>query len=114
MGQERYLQSRPASKIYLHNLKRESGNALEERDAMTPTELEHAEKRMQQKWYDLAMAEQKGAEVQALERMYNAYMLAVEEYNRCSAEYQHKYQDQPIPVPVKQERKSTGHKKKAS
>ena len=44
---------------------------------MTPTELEHAEKRMQQKWYDLAMAEQKGAAVQVLERMYNAYMLAV-------------------------------------
>ena len=81
---------------------------------MTPTELEYAEKRMQQKWYDLAMAEQKGATVSVLERMYNAYMLAVEEYNRCSAEYQHEHQEQPILVPVKQERTSTRHKKKAS
>ena len=82
---------------------------------MTPTELEYAEKRMQQKWYDLAMAEQKGATVSVLERMYNAYMLAVEEYNRCSADYQHEHQEQPIPVPVKQERtSSTRHKKKAS
>ena len=81
---------------------------------MTPTELEHAEKRMQQKWYDLAMAEQKGATVPALERMYNAYMLAVEEYNRCSAEYQRTQQEQPIPVPVQQDRTSTRHKKKAS
>jgi hypothetical protein len=81
---------------------------------MTPTELEYAEKRMQQKWYDLAMAEQKGATISVLERMYNAYMLAVEEYNRCSAEYQHEHQEQPIPGPVKQERTSTRHKKKAS
>ena len=81
---------------------------------MTPIELEHAEKRMQQKWYDLAMAEQKGVAVQVLERMYNAYMLAVEEYNRCSAEYQHEHQEQPISVPVKQERPPTRHKRKAS
>ena len=81
---------------------------------MTPTELEHAEKRMQQKWYDLAMAEQKGVAVQVLERMYNAYMLAVEEYNRCSTDYQREHQEQPISVPVKQERTSTRHKKKAS
>jgi hypothetical protein len=51
---------------------------------MTFTELEHAQKRMQQKWHDLVMAEQQGASIPALERMYNAYMLAVEEYNRCS------------------------------
>ena len=81
---------------------------------MTPTELERAEKRMQQKWYDLAMAEQKGVAVQVLERMYNAYMLAVEEYNRCSAEYQHEQHEQPISVPMKQERTSTGHTRKAS
>ncbi len=81
---------------------------------MTPTELEYAEKRMQQKWYDLAMAEQKGATVSVLERMYNAYMLAVEEYNRCSSEYQREHQEQPIPVPVKQERTASRHKKKAS
>jgi hypothetical protein len=52
---------------------------------MISTELEYAEKRMRQKWYDLVMAEQKGASMPVLERMYNAYMLAVEEYNRCSA-----------------------------
>jgi hypothetical protein len=50
---------------------------------MTFTEIEHAQKRMQQKWHDLVMAEQQGASIQTLERMYNAYMLAVEEYNRC-------------------------------
>jgi hypothetical protein len=52
---------------------------------MAPTELECAEQRMQQRWYDLVMAEQKGAAVAVLERMYNAYMLAVEEYNHCSS-----------------------------
>jgi len=77
---------------------------------MTPTELEYAEKRMQQKWYDLAMAEQKGATIQVLERMYNAYMLVVEEYNRCLADYQRTQQEQPISVEVKQ--KPNEHKKK--
>ncbi len=81
---------------------------------MTSTELEYAEKRMQQKWHDLVMAEQKGAAVQVLERMYNAYMLAVEEYNHCSSEYQREHQEQPIPVAVKQKKTSTGRKKKAS
>jgi hypothetical protein len=81
---------------------------------MTPIELEHAEKRMQQKWYDLAMAEQKGVAIPVLERMYNAYTLAVEEYNRCSADYQQEHQEQPISVPLKQERTPAGHKKKAS
>ena len=50
---------------------------------MTIVELEYAEKRMRQKWYDLVMEEQSGASLQVLERMFNAYMLAVEEYNRC-------------------------------
>src|SRR2546423_292146 len=54
---------------------------------MTLAQLEHAQKRMQQKWYDLVMAEQRGASVQVLERMYNSYVLAMEEYNRCSAEH---------------------------
>jgi hypothetical protein len=52
---------------------------------MTSTQLEYASRRIQQKWHDLIMAEQKGASKPVLERMYNAYMLAVEEYNRCSA-----------------------------
>ena len=50
---------------------------------MSRAQLEHAEERMQQKWYDLVMAEQGGAPTPALERLYQAYMLAVEEYNRC-------------------------------
>lgn len=50
------------------------------------TQLNYAEKRMQQKWYELVMAEQQGATVSVLERMYSAYVLAMEEYNRCAAE----------------------------
>ncbi len=50
---------------------------------MTSVELEYAEKRMRQKWHDLVMEEQRGASVPMLERMFNAYMLSVEEYNRC-------------------------------
>ena len=55
---------------------------------MTSVELEYAEKRMQQKWHDLVMEEQRGASVQMLERMFNGYMLAVEEYNRYVELYQ--------------------------
>ncbi len=50
---------------------------------MAAVELEYAEKRMRQKWHDLVMEEQSGASMQVLERMFNAYMLAVEEYNCC-------------------------------
>ena len=77
---------------------------------MTSAQLEHAQKRMQQKWFDLAMAEQRGVSTAVLERMYNAYILAVEEYNRCSAEYQCEREqqatDEPIPVPVPQRKAS--------
>jgi hypothetical protein len=52
---------------------------------MTSTELEYAERRMQQRWYDLVTAEREGVAPQALERKFNAYMLAVEDYNRRSA-----------------------------
>src|SRR5205814_17432 len=52
---------------------------------MGSTQLEYAEKRMKQKWFDLVMAEQKGASVPALERMYNAYTLAVEEDQMASS-----------------------------
>ncbi len=55
---------------------------------MTPAQLQYAEQRMQQKWYELVMAEQQGAAIPALERMYNAYVLAMEEYNRYSNAYQ--------------------------
>jgi hypothetical protein len=81
---------------------------------MTAQELEHAEQRMQQKWYDLVMAEQKGTVTPVLERMYNAYMLAVEEYNRCSSDYQRERQEQPISVPTQQGKTAMGHKRKAS
>jgi len=50
---------------------------------MVHRDIEYAEKRMRQKWHDLVMEEQKGASMQVLERMFNAYMLALEEYNRC-------------------------------
>ena len=59
---------------------------------MTLAQLEHAQKRMQQKWYDLVMAEQRGVSIQVLERMYNSYVLAMEEYNRCSDEFQQEHQ----------------------
>jgi hypothetical protein len=58
------------------------------------TELEYAEQRMQQKWYELVMAEQQGASQQQLERLYNSYMLAVEDYNRCLQK------EQPLLLPI--------------
>jgi hypothetical protein len=73
---------------------------------MTSQELEYAERRIQQKWYDLVMAEQQGATVQVLERLYTAYTLAVEEYNRCVGEHQHNSPRQPTPVPLKQKKAS--------
>ena len=51
---------------------------------MTPAELACVERRTEQKWYELVTAEQQGASMQVLERLYGLYMLAVEEYNRCS------------------------------
>ena len=69
---------------------------------MTLAQLEHAQKRMQQKWYDLVMAEQRGVSIQVLERMYNSYVLAMEEYNRCSAEHQSECQVESDPIPVTQ------------
>ena len=69
---------------------------------MTLAQLEHAQKRMQQKWYDLVMAEQRGVSIQVLERMYNSYVLAMEEYNRCSAEHQRECQVESGPIPVTQ------------
>ncbi len=52
---------------------------------MPLTSLEHAEQRMQQRWYDLVMAEQQGASTQVLEHMYSAYIKAVDEYNHLVA-----------------------------
>ena len=50
---------------------------------MTQSELERAQKAMQQQWYDLVMAEQQGSSLDVLEHMYDTYILLAEEYNRC-------------------------------
>ncbi|HYX48832.1 MAG TPA: hypothetical protein VE843_03770 [Ktedonobacteraceae bacterium] len=60
---------------------------------MTQTDLEHAQKAMQQQWYDLVMAEQQGSTLDVLEHMYDTYILLAEEYNRC-CEASHK-ENQP-------------------
>jgi hypothetical protein len=46
------------------------------------SELERIERRMEKKWYDLAMAEQRKQPVHVLERMYDAYLRALDEYVR--------------------------------
>ena len=49
----------------------------------TPADLQRLDRRMQKRWFDLAMAEQHGQPVHALERMYTAYMVALEDYISC-------------------------------
>ena len=66
---------------------------------MTLTELEHAEKCMQQQWHDLVMAEQQGNALEVLEQMYDAYILLAEEYNRCLEAYQQEHQSRWRPAP---------------
>ena len=44
------------------------------------SELERLERRMEKKWYDLAMAEQRKQPIHVLERMYDAYLRALDEY----------------------------------
>ncbi|MGH2486559.1 MAG: hypothetical protein ACRDHE_11160 [Ktedonobacterales bacterium] len=46
-------------------------------------ELERLERRMERKWHDLAMAEQRGQQPRALERMYNNYLQALDEFISC-------------------------------
>ncbi len=46
----------------------------------TQTELERLERRMERRWYDLAMAEQRRQPPHALERMYQAYVRAMDEF----------------------------------
>ena len=50
---------------------------------MTQSDLERAQKAMQQQWYDLIQAEQQGSPLDVLEHMYDTYILLAEEYNRC-------------------------------
>ena len=47
---------------------------------VTMSELERLERRMERRWYDLAMAEQRGQPPHALERMYQAYVRAMDEF----------------------------------
>ena len=54
--------------------------------------LEHAQKAMQQQWYDLVMAEQQGNSLDVLEHMYDTYILLAEEYNRCYEASQQEHQ----------------------
>jgi hypothetical protein len=61
---------------------------------MTQTDLEYAQKAMQQQWYELVIAEQQGSSLDVLEHMYDTYILLAEEYNRCceqSASVTHSY-----------------------
>lgn len=82
---------------------------------MTSTPLAHAEKRMQQRWYELVMAEQNGAAEQVLERMYNAYIRAVDEYNRRLATMQsHATSEESQQTEAISERHAGKRKKKAS
>ena len=55
---------------------------MNERRQFPMTELERLERRMEKKWYDLAMAEQRKQPVHVLERMYEAYLKALDEYVR--------------------------------
>ena len=43
-------------------------------------ELLQLEKQMERRWYDLAMAEQRGQPERVLERMYDAYLRALNAY----------------------------------
>ncbi|MBA2678360.1 MAG: hypothetical protein H0U76_08210 [Ktedonobacteraceae bacterium] len=61
---------------------------------MTSAELERAERRTKQKWYELVKAEEQGASMQVLERLHGLYMLAIEEYNRAAFEQERQEQDE--------------------
>lgn len=47
---------------------------------MAITELERLERRMERRWFDLAMAEQRNQPPHVLDRMYNAYLRALDEF----------------------------------
>ena len=49
---------------------------------MAQSDLEHAQKAMQQQWFGLVSAEQQGSSLDVLEHMYDTYILLAEEYNR--------------------------------
>lgn len=64
---------------------------------MSPAELEHAHQCMQQRWYELVQAEQQGAPVRDLERLYEKYMRSVEVYNRGSQSCPVAHQERRFP-----------------
>ncbi len=54
----------------------------------TRTELERLERRLEGRWHDLTLAEQRGQPLRVLERMYDAYLRALDDlvdYQRASA-----------------------------
>jgi hypothetical protein len=55
-------------------------NTFLSRRTAIAAELDRAEQRMRRRWFDLAMAEQRGQPMSALERMYDAYLRALDEY----------------------------------
>jgi hypothetical protein len=59
---------------------------------MTQSDLEHAQKAMQQQWYELVMSEQEGSSLDELEHLYDTYILLAEEYNRCFEASQQEHQ----------------------
>ena len=66
----------------MRSAKKEAVGLQPER-SVTQTDLERAQKAMQQQWYDLVMAEQEGSSLDELEHLYDTYILLAEEYNRC-------------------------------
>jgi hypothetical protein len=60
---------------------------------MSPAELKHSRQSMQQRWYELVQADQRGDAPQELERMYDLYLQAVERYNRSAEADQLNYQE---------------------
>jgi hypothetical protein len=48
--------------------------------ARSVEELERLERRMERRWYDLALAEQRGQPAHVLERMYQTYLHSMDEF----------------------------------
>ena len=55
-------------------------NQFASRRSTFSADLHRAEQRMQRRWFDLAMAEQRGQPMSVLERMYDTYLRALDEY----------------------------------
>lgn len=78
---------------------------------MLPGELAAvADWRLQQKWYALIAAEQQGLPVQMLERLFSAYLVAVDDYN-CAAACQFVM---PVANPVARKTQPLFSEKRAS